>query len=199
MQRTRGSVLVVGLVFGITLGAPVALSGVDAPVATTALSLFVDDAAAQGFEVTETFTGENCGQELNNCFVTDNEGGAGGRGGNGGLAMLHEAITTSAASETSPSLSDLQTGFIHNDMTIVIEDTDETVVINNAGNPGSTGIHTQIIGAPSQAINTGSNTGSADASGGPGGDGGSSDIGDITQVELGLPLRGGLLGPIPLP
>ena len=195
MHRGRDLILGVGLVFGITLGAPVALSGVDAVIGTAALSLFVDDAAAQGFDVTETFTGEECGLGVNNCFVTDNEGGAGGRGGNGGLANLHEAITTSAASVTAPSLSDSPTGDIHIEVTNIVEPTDETVVILNAGNFGSTGNDMTTMGAPSQSINTGSNNGSADASGGPGGDGGSSDIGDISQREIAIPLR----GPIGIP
>jgi hypothetical protein len=171
------------LVFAITLGAPVGLSGVDGPIATAGLSLFVNDAAAQ------TEIGDDCAFGFNGCIATDNEGGDGGdatsRGGNGGLASLHEAITTSAASETSLSLSDSPTGDNHIEVTNIVEPTDQTVVILNAGIFGSTGNHMTNMGAPSQSINTGSNNGSANASGGDtisrGGNGGFGNNGDVSQ------------------
>jgi hypothetical protein len=47
VRLARGYVLVLGLVFGIMLGASVALSGVNASVTTAAVSLFVGDATAQ--------------------------------------------------------------------------------------------------------------------------------------------------------
>ena len=136
------------------------------------------------------------------CIAADSEGGEGGdatsrsgRGGNGGLALLHETVTTTATSASSQILSDLQTGSIHNEVSFVIEDTDETVVINMGGNPGSTGIHAMNVGGVPQAINTGSPIGSADASGGDsgdatssGGDGGIGNRGDITG-HLGNPVE----------
>ena len=168
MGRTRGYGLGLGLVFGITLGAPIALSSVDAPVTATALTLFVDDAAAQ-----PNVDAEECGVAIL-CATSESEGGDGGNGGNGngGLAILHDRITTSATSETSQSLSDAQTGDIHNEVTILVEDTDETVVINMGGNPGSTGVHMLNVGGAAQPVNTGGITSGADASG-EGGDGGS--------------------------
>jgi hypothetical protein len=172
LGRARGYGLGLGLVFGITLGVPVALSGVDAPVTATALALFVDDAAAQPNVDAEE------GGEAILCATSESEGGDGGNGGNGsgGLAILHDRITTSATSETSQSLSDAQTGDIQNEVTILVEDTDETVVINMGGNPGSTGVHMMNVGGAAHPVNTGGITSSADASG-EGGDGGSG--GDI--------------------
>lgn len=166
MGRARGYGLGLGLVFGITLGAPVALSGVEAPVAAAALTLLVDNAAAQ-----PTIDAEECGVAIL-CTTSEAEGGDGGNGGNGngGLAILHDRISTSATSETSQSLGDAQTGDIHNVVTILVEDTDETVVINMGGNPGSTGIHMLNVGGAAQPVNTGAISSGADASG-EGGDG----------------------------
>jgi len=172
------------MVVGMTLGAPIALSAVDAPLAVAALTFVVDDAAAQatpscggGVVPTITLPGTPCTTSDNDVEIRGGtgrgvgQGGDGGDGGNGGLAMLHEAITMSATSDTSQSLSNSPTGDINNVVTYNIEDTDETVVILNAGNPGSTGTHMLNVGAASQIVNSGGNTGSADASGGEGGNG----------------------------
>jgi hypothetical protein len=208
MHLARGFVLVVGVILSVTLGAPVALN------------LFVDDAAAQAtasctygiapISTICTATDNDVSSELNS--LTDNRGGPGrgvgvggdgtggdgGDGGNGGLALVHDIISTNATSETTQNVSDLRTGDIHNEMTIVVEDTDETVVILNAGNPGSTGIHLLNVGAASQAVNSGSNTSSADASGGDGGDGGNGSGGDGTGVGTGGD-GGGDIAPPPPP
>jgi hypothetical protein len=130
MRIARGFFPVLALVFGITLGAPMALSGIDPPLSTEALNLLVDGAAAQ--EV-----------------------------GDGGVANLHDLVTIGAMSETPMSLNDSPTGDITNVVIYNIEDTDETVVINNAGNPGSTGNHMMNVGGDPQAINTGGNNNSA--------------------------------------
>ena len=76
------------------------------------------------------------------------EGGDAGAGGNGngGLAILHDGITSTTTSEASQSLSDVQTGDIHSEVTILVEDTDETVVINMAGSPGLTGLEMMNVG-----------------------------------------------------
>jgi hypothetical protein len=189
MRIPRRHVLGIALFCGITLGAPVALWNVDAPVATAALSRVVDDAAAQAAVETPTptsggggtrtpnFHGPRTGNNGGDADSSDGDGASGGTG-NGGLASLHDLFTTSAASDTSQILSDIPTGDIHHDITIVIEDTDETVVINNAGSPGSTGVHAMNVGAPTQLINTGGNNNSADASG-SGGDGGINSDGDL--------------------
>jgi hypothetical protein len=180
MGRARGYGLGLGLVFGITLGAPVVLSGVDAPVAAAALTLLVENAAAQ-----PTIDAEECGVAIL-CTTSEAEGGDGGNG-NGGLAILHDRITTSATSDTSQSLSDVQTGDIYNEVTILVEDTDETVVINMAGNPGSTGIHMMNVGAAAQPVNTGGIISSADASGegSDGSNGGGSHSTPDLQATLG--------------
>ena len=176
MRMARGYVLGFALVFGITLGAPVALSGVDAPIAAAALTLIVDDAAAQ-----TNIDAEECGLAIL-CATSESEGGRGGNG-NGGLAILHDRITTTATSDTSQSLSDVQTGDIHHEVSIVVEDTDETVVINMAGNPGSTGVHMMNVGGAAQPVNTGDITSSADASG-EGGDGGNSRSNADVAAEI---------------
>jgi hypothetical protein len=204
MHLGRRCVLVFGAVVGMTFGAPVALSGIDAPLAPGALTLFAGEAAAQATSSCNQ-TGSP-GVITNNCSATDNDvdnsggngrgigfGGdaEGGDGGNGGLALMHDAITTSAASNASMSLSDSPTGDISNVVTYNIGDTDETVVILNAGNPGSTGNHMLNVGAASQAINTGGIASKADGSGGAGGNatggdgagtGHGGDGGDITPV-----------------
>jgi hypothetical protein len=192
MRLARRYVLGFTLFCGITLGAPVALLNVGAPVATTALTHVVDDAAAQAATATPTptptpaggsrhFPVARTGNNGGDADASDGDGASGGTG-NGGLAVLQDLVTTSAASDTSQILSDIPTGDIHNEITIVIEDTDETVVINNAGNPGSTGVHTMNVGAPTQSINTGGNNNSADASG-SGGDGGINSNGDLRIVD----------------
>ena len=78
MRAARGILLAIGLVVGLGLGAPVGLSTVDAPVATAALTRFVDDAAAQPTV--------DCTLVLL-AFCPDNSGGDSlGVGGNGGSA-----------------------------------------------------------------------------------------------------------------
>src|SRR3954470_16245871 len=116
MRMARGYGLGLGLVLGITLGAPIALSGVDAPVAAAALTLFVDNAAAQN-----NLDADECGIGLM-CASSDSR--AAGGNGSGGFAILNDRITTTATSDTSQSLSDVQTGDIHNEVTILVEDTD---------------------------------------------------------------------------
>jgi hypothetical protein len=207
MHTARGYVLGLALIFGVTFGAPVALSGVEALGATAALTLFVDDAAAQTVDCPGTGgaggaaspigvgigNGGAGGPATTNCnqLMSDNEAGDGGnatsssgnggRGGNGngGLALMHELISTTATSETPLSLEDVSTGDLHNERTVNVEPTDETVIINMAGNPGSNGIHPMNVGAPVQSINTAGIISSADAAG-IGGNGGAS--GDATST-----------------
>jgi hypothetical protein len=252
MRVARRYILGLVLVFAITVGAPVVLSGLHAPDASAVRSLFVDDVAAQlctsiGGSGGDATAGDGGAGAIGGAGGSGGDGGAGGAGnasgnvsspitdsanggaggaggaggnatggvagsatigdcigaiggdggsggdaasasgdggrggnGNGGLAILQNRITTTATSETSLSLSNSPTGDISHEMTIIIEDTDETVVINNAGNPGSTGIHMLNVGAASHAVNTGGITSSADASG-SGGDGGNS--GDATSTS----------------
>ena len=132
MRIARGFIPVFALVFGITLGAPIALSTVDPRFETEPLSLLVDGAAAQ-------------------------------EAGDGGFATLHDLVSLYATSETPMSLSDSPTGDITNVVIYNIADTDETVVINNAGNPGSTGNQMMNVGGDPQAINTGGNNNTANS------------------------------------
>ena len=71
--------MVIGLVVGLGFGAPVALTGVDAPVTSTALNLLVEDAAAQQLCIP-------LGGLISPCIVSDNDGGAGAPGTGGGGA-----------------------------------------------------------------------------------------------------------------
>lgn len=172
MRMARRYVLGFALFCGITLGASLALSGVDAPVGTAALSYIVDGAAAQRTadptptptptsgppqhdSAHDTGGGRDCAPSR--CNTTDNNHGGTGGGTANGDATLHDLITIGATSDTSMSLSDSPTGDINNVVIYNIEDTDETVVINNAGNPGSTGNHMMNVGGDPQAINTGGN------------------------------------------
>jgi len=152
-------VLEFALVIGLIMGTPVALSGIGAPPATAGLRLFVDVATAEvvadcspvGFAVCTPTNVENKSKGGDPTSSSRN----GGPGGPSRLTTLHDLVTQTAALETSQSLSDAQTSDISQDVTIVIEDTDETVVINMAGNPGSSGIHMMNAGAVPQATNTG--------------------------------------------
>lgn len=172
MHMTRRCVLGFALFCGVALGAPIALSSVDAPVTTTGLGLVGDDAAAQKAP-TPTPTPTPAGTRTPNFHAprTGNNGGdadsSDGNGAGGGTAnsdaTLHDLITIGATSDTSMSLSDSPTGDITNVVIYNIEDTDETVVINNAGNPGSTGNHMMNVGGDPQPINTGGNNNSANS------------------------------------
>jgi len=193
----RVSVAVFGFAFGlgIMLGAPVALSGSGAPFAPFGLSLVGDEAAAQAIADCPASGVGSFPRCTPTNIETDGEGGdarsSSGNGGPGGTASQRELVSLSAASQTSQTLSDVETGPIHNEATIIVEDTDETVVINMAGNPGSNGIHMLNVSAVPQAINTGGNNNSAAAPGGDSGDasgnGGNSRQGDINVVSASLP------------
>lgn len=82
MRMAGRSLLVMGLVLGLGFGAPVALVSVSAPVATTALTLFGSDAAAQA---TTTCTLGPGGFVIGGapCNAIDIHGGAGGPGAGG--------------------------------------------------------------------------------------------------------------------
>ena len=142
----------------LAVGTPVALLTVDAPVTTIALSLVGDDAAAQAARTPTPDTGGGGSREPRtgnngNAIPSDVAGGDGASG----VATLHDLVTIGTTSDTSMTLSDSPTGDINNVVIYNIEDTNETVVINNAGNPGSTGNHMMNVGSDPQAINTGGN------------------------------------------
>lgn len=207
MRVARNYVLGLGLVFGLTLGAPVALSGVDAPVATSALTLFVDDAAAFQSTVDCTIVAGN--DALGLCAGSDNEGGAGGPGtggvggpgadgrggasrstagdggdsgnaGDGGFSSVHDVGTAHANASSSVIVGDVMTGDV-NGHTIHVDARGATrpVVTLVAGSFGDTGVDIFAPGGNAQAGTTGGNANMADSSGGDSGDAG--DGGDATS------------------
>ena len=85
MRMARGFVLALGLVFGLILGAPVALSGISSPVATPAL---VADAAAQACST------------IRACLALENEGSNDGNDRtNGGSGANEIAFNDGAGAE----------------------------------------------------------------------------------------------------
>jgi hypothetical protein len=99
------------------VGAPFALSSVDSPLATAALTLFVAGATAQ------TLDGDDCGNIAILCSASDSEsgdggsvsdvqgsGGNGGRGGNGEFATLHDVGNADADASGSVVIDDATTG-----------------------------------------------------------------------------------------
>jgi hypothetical protein len=115
MRLARGYVLALALSFGTTVGAPVALLHVDAPVATAALSGVVGDAAAQKAAPTPAPSVKKADSRRSQEPPTGNNGNASpsdGGGGNSasGSATLHDLVTLGATSDTSMSLNDSPTG-----------------------------------------------------------------------------------------
>src|SRR5688572_24219860 len=90
MRAVRRTLLLSALVLSITLGVPMALSAVNASVATVALRLLVDEAAAQIDTVgncnfaTLCTTSDNDGGDAGNATASGGDGGAGGAGGDAG-------------------------------------------------------------------------------------------------------------------
>ncbi len=177
----RGSVLVFGLVFGITLGAPVALSNINAPVATAALTLFVDDVAAQVIDI----DAENCGFLAILCNTSESDGGDGGNaastggdggnGGRGGFATVHDVGNAWAQASVSVIIDDIATGdAIAHEVNVDARGATDPVVLAVAGSFPDTGVDVFAPGGSAQAGTTGGNGVGADASGGDGGDGGDS-------------------------
>jgi hypothetical protein len=194
MRATRDYVLAVGLVFGITLGVPVALSGVDAPVATAALTRFIDGAAAQatttctnGTAGIITGTGDVCNSTDNDIFNTTTDangeggrggnatssGGSGGNGGNGGFSALHDVGNASADASNSVTVGDITTGDLHApDLIVDARGATRPVVVVVAGSFLDSGVDIFAPSGNAQAGTTGGNGNLADSSGGSGGDGG---------------------------
>lgn len=200
MRTTRGYGLVLGLIFGITLGAPVALSGIDSPVATAALRVFVDDAAAQ--------TTTNCDSDIVGivlgCIAASNDndsgdggnanssggdggpGGDGGRGGDGGFASVHDVGNAHADASNLVIVDDVTTGDAsgHN-VTVDARGATRPVVVLTAGSFVDTGVDVFAPGGNAQAGTTGGYGLNADASGGAGGDGGKGGEGANGGVAAG--------------
>ena len=83
MRLAREYGLLLGLVVGITLGAPVALSGVDAPVARAALRVVIDDAVAED-------------GDHGRVTVSNGDEGNEGNSGDGGFEAIHNIGNSSA-------------------------------------------------------------------------------------------------------
>jgi hypothetical protein len=194
-----------GVVAGAVLGVPVALSGVTAPIATQALTHFVDDAAAQTNNCTNTVilgcidvgnTGSGTGGS--GARGTGGEGGLGhggrggssdadsgdggdsGNGGAGGLSTLHDVGNAHANASSSVIVGDVETGDVDGHaIQVDAEGATKPVVTLVAGSFADTGVDIFAPGGNAQAGTTGGNANAADASGGDTGDGGNG--GDATS------------------
>ena len=120
MRKLRVDGLVLALVVGLTLSAPVALSGADVPIATTALPVLVEHAAAQ-----DPITVEECGIVLDLAGTTvcataewdqgvsggaTSTGDNGHRGSDGGFASVHDVGNAQEDASCSVIIGDITTG-----------------------------------------------------------------------------------------
>lgn len=119
MRTARSGGTVLALIVGLTLAAPVGLSGINAPIATAALPLFVE-AAAQ-----DPISSEMCDIILELagtmvCSTAESERGANGdatsaddndnRRGNGGTASVHDVDNAREDDSCSVVVGDITTG-----------------------------------------------------------------------------------------
>jgi len=184
MHGARGYVLAAGLVSGLTLGAPVALSGVDAPIASAALTLFVDDAAAQLIEDVvdigdiSDIRSEDCGILGVLCNASESDSGdggdarsSGGDGGDGGFANVHDVGNAHADATSSVTVDDVTTGdAVGHAVNVDARGATDPVVVLVAGSFPDTGVDVFAPAGNAQAGPAGGNGITADASGGAGGD-----------------------------
>jgi hypothetical protein len=96
MRLARGYGLLLGLVVGITLGAPVALSGVDARVARAALSVFIDDAVAED-------------GDHGRVTVSNGDDGNDGNSGDGGFEAIRDVGNASEDASSNVTVGDITT------------------------------------------------------------------------------------------
>ena len=158
MRLARGYGLLLGLIVGITLGAPVALSGVDAPVARAALSVFIEHAVAE-----------------------DGDFGNDGNSGNGGFEAIHNVGNASEDASSNVTIGGIATPDAIAPDVNVNAHLATNPVLAIAGSFRDTGVD---IFAPdgnstAQAGTTGGYGLTADSSGGDSGDAG--DGGDATS------------------
>ena len=200
MRATRDYILAAGLVFGIGLGAPVALSGVEAPVVTAAVTPFVTNAAAQATTTCTTTgalspianlgIGDQCTSIDNRTALTTaltnetseshGEGGrggnatsTGGNGGDGGLSAVHDVGNASANASSSVTVGDITTGDLAApDVNVDARGATRPVVVLVAGSFLDSGVDIFAPSGNAQAGTTGGNGNPADSPGGSGGDGG---------------------------
>ena len=149
MRRARGYLLVAGLVFSISVGAPVALSHVDTPAAITAQSVFVDAAAAQQVSTAQILA-----------EVNDNDGG---------FETIHDVGNARTDASSSVILNEIRSGdAIEPDVNVDARGgTDPVLVI--AGSFRDTGENVFPSGGSARAGTTGG-IGIINDSGGVGGD-----------------------------
>ena len=185
MRLVRGSVLVLGLFFGFTVGVPVALSSVEAPVATAMLTVLVQDAAAQ-LEITgdcnlavvcdtSTSASGDAGDATGTggSGESGGDGGDGGNGGRGGFATVHDVGNAHADASSSVVIDDIATGdAIAHQVNVDARGAARPVVVVAAGSFADSGVDIFAPGGNAQAGTTGGYGLSADASGGDAGDGG---------------------------
>src|SRR5215211_1632599 len=150
MRKACGNGLVLALVFGFVLGAPLVLSGVNFPVITAALPLLAEEAAAQD---PINIAGEECGIVLGPvgtsiCTTVESErdadgdatstGSHGDPGSSGGSASVQDAGNVREDASCSVLLADTTTGEERNQTVTVDEVNAMTPVViapslNDAG------------------------------------------------------------------
>jgi hypothetical protein len=187
------------------VGAPIALSGVQAPIGTAVLSLFVEEAAAQ------TINANICGNAVGGtvedvlcAIVEDNasdpggagEAGPGGRGGDstadagdggnsgnagdGGVSSVQDVGNADANASNSVTIDDITTGdATAHEVNVDARGATRPVVVSVAGSFPDTSVDVFAPGGTAQAGTTGGYGLTADASGGDSGDAG--DGGDATS------------------
>jgi len=215
MRRAREVLFAIGLVMGLGLGAPLVLSGVEAPVATSVLTLFTDEAAAQTTIVTNicgnttgsAVTGLDvfCGIAIagdggagGNARADGGGGGNSGNAGDGGFSLIHDVGTADAnAAASSVIAGDATTGDVNGPESVVdARGATGQVITQAAGSFGDTSVDPLAIGGNALPGTTGGNANTADSSGGNSGDAGdggnaTSRSGDGGSANGGAGGRGG--------
>src|SRR5687768_12767465 len=175
MRAVRRTFLLSGLVLSITLGAPLALSAVNTSLATVALRLLADEAAAQIDTVgdcnfaTLCSTSDNDGGDAGDATASGGDGGAGGdggdggRGGSGGSSSVHDVGNAHADASSSVIIDDITTGdAIAHQVNVDARGATRPVVVAVAGSFPDTSVDVLAPGGNAQAGTTGGNGLSAD-------------------------------------
>ena len=181
MHKVCGNGLVLALVFGIVLGAPLALSGVNFPVKTVALPLLVEEAAAQD---PTNITGEECGIVLGPvgtsvCTMVESErdagdatstGSHGDPGSNGGFASVQDAGNVREDASCSVLLGDITTGEEGNE-TMTVDEVSAMIPVVIAPSLNDAGVYVFMPDCTAAAETVDSPGITIDASGNHGEDG----------------------------
>ena len=190
MRRGHRCGLLVSVVVGMSLVAPVALPQLGGTAAAQA------DAE-------------------NNCLIAfcsagaggEGEGGdataRGGHGGRGGIATIHDVANAHADASSSVILDNITTGdATAHEVNVDAEGAEDPVVVSVAGSFPDTGVDVVAPGGNAQSGTTGGNGLTADASGGDGGDatarggegtggdgtGGDNTLAVLLELGLGVPV-----------